>query len=373
MKIAYVNSICHRYDAISNAIRDEIGWLTAAGHDVRLFAYSCDFDDVPYTRVDHETDVAFDPFFQDCELAVFHFGVYYPLFNLLPVVPVRAKRLVVFHNITPKECLPAASHALIDKSFAQASNIEFADHVVCVSETNLAVLRDAGITTPATVLPLAIHTDLHAPPAKPSFADGVLRVLFIGRLVQSKGPLDFLQALEALLRRHPGLRVDAALVANIKFSDEDQVDAVKARIHALDKAFSARLRIRLVGNAAEDVKQQLLSDADLFVLPTRHEGFCVPILEALASGCQVVAYDNSNTPAVSGGLARLVPTGDTAALADAMAAAMALVTGGAWRAGEEYRAATAAAERHVRNFSIPVVRKRFLDFIQRQGGRQSWN
>ena len=170
-----------------------------------------------------------------------------------------------------------------------------------------------------------------------------------------------------------GLRVDAALVANLKFSDEDMVDAVKARIHALDKAFSARLRIRLVGNAAEDVKQQLLSDADLFVLPTRHEGFCVPILEALASGCQVVAYDNSNTPAVSGGLARLVPTGDTAALADAMAAAMASVTGGAWRAGEEYRAAAAAAEHHLRNFSIPVVRKRFLDFIQRQDGGRSRN
>lgn len=368
MKIAYVNSICHRYDAISNAIRDEIGWLIEAGHEVRLFAYSCQFDDIPYTRVDNEMDVAFDPFFQNCEMAVFHFGVFYPLFNLFPIVPARAKRIAVFHNITPKNCLPVASHTLIDKSFAQVSNLAFADHVVCVSETNLCVLRDAGVTTPATVLPLAVHTDLHAPAAKPSFADGVLRVLFIGRLVESKGPLDFLLGLETLLRRNAQLKVEADMVANISFSDAAVVESVNARIQALAREFSGRLGIRLVANATEEAKQKLLSDADLFVLPTRHEGFCVPILEALATGCQVVVYENSNTPAVSGGLARLVPTGDTTALADAMEQSVALVTADAWRAGEGYRAASAAAQRHLRNFSIPVVRKRFLNFIHGQYG-----
>ena len=366
MKIAYVNSICHRYDAISNAIRDEIGWLAGAGHDVRLFAYSCDFEDLPHTRVEGESDVAFDPFFQDCDMAVFHFGVYSPLFNLLPVVPLRARRIVVFHNITPKACLPAASHDLIDRSFAQLANMAFADHVVCVSETNLTVLRDHGITTPATVLPLAVHAELRAPEAKPSAADGVLRVLFIGRLVQSKGPLDFLQALDTLLQREPALQVQVNIVANLKFSDATLVDAVRAAIHALDVEFYPRLGIRLVANAAEDLKQTLLGKADIFVLPTRHEGFCVPILEALASGCQVIAYDNSNTPAVSGGLATLVPTGDIDALADALVAAAAGVALRA-RAPERYREATSAAARHVHNFSVPVVRKRFLHFIHTRG------
>jgi glycosyltransferase involved in cell wall biosynthesis len=367
VKIAYLNSICHRYDAISNAIRDEIGWLTEAGHEVRLFAYSCDFEDMPYTRVDGENDVAFDPFFQDCDLALFHFGVYYPLFNLLPVVPLRARRIVVFHNITPKAFLPPASHALIDQSFAQVSNIVFAHHAICDSDTNLAVLRDSGVATPASVLPLAIHTDLHAPEAKPSFADGVLRVLFIGRLVQSKGPLDFLRALESLLRREPRLQVQADMVTNLKFGDSALAEAVDARIHELDHEFYPRLALRLVANASEDAKHKLLSDADLFVLPTSHEGFCVPILEAFASGCRVIAYDNSNTPAVSGGLATLVPTGDTAALGNAMDEATAAVTGSAWRAGG-YAAANAAAQAHLRNFSIPVIRKRFLDLIHKQSG-----
>lgn len=368
MKIAYVNSICHRYDAISNAIRDEIGWLIDVGHDVRLFTYSCDFEDVPHTRVERETDVAFDPFFQGCDLAVFHFGVYYPLFNLIPVVPLRAKRIVVFHNITPKTCLPASSHDLIDKSFAQVSNIAFADHVVCVSETNLAVLQDTGVTSSASVLPLAVHSKLQAPVSKPSFADGVLRALFIGRLVQSKGPLDFLHALESMLRRTPKLKVQTDIVTNLDFSDPNVVDAVNARIKELDREFYPRLSIELRANVEEDVKQELLANADLFVLPTHHEGFCVPILEALASGCQVIAYDNSNTPAVSGGLATLVPTGDRIALGEAMLAAANGATGNRTIEMERYAAATEAAKRHLYNFSVPVVRKRFLRLIHTKSG-----
>ena len=139
MKIAYVNSICQKYDAISNAIREEIGWLRAAGHEVRLFAYACEFDDLPCTIVDNEVQIVFDPFFQGCDMAVFHFGVFYPLFNVLPATPCRARRVVVFHNITPKHVLPRSAHALIDRSFVQMANIAFAHHAICDSHTNMAV------------------------------------------------------------------------------------------------------------------------------------------------------------------------------------------------------------------------------------------
>jgi len=67
-----------------------------------------------------------------------------------------------------------------------------------------------------------------------------------------------------------------------------------------------RIVVRLHGDAPEDAKERILRDADVFVPPARHAGFCVPIVEALAAGCKVIAYDNSNTPAVTGGLASLV-------------------------------------------------------------------
>jgi glycosyltransferase involved in cell wall biosynthesis len=370
VKIAYLNSICQKYDAISNAIREEIGWLRAAGHEVRLFAYACEHDDVPFTRVDNEAEVAFDPYFQQCDMAVFHFGVYYSLFNLIPVVPRRAKRIVVFHNITPKQFLPPASHALIDKSFVQLSNIAFADHALCDSDTNRQILREAGITVPATVIPLAVHTDLKAPERKPSFDDGVARIAFVGRLVQSKAPLDLLAAVEQVLGDDPALRVKLELVANLGFSDPLVVTAVRERLAALGARFGERLDGHLHGNAPEELKQRVLMDADLFVLPTHHEGFCVPILESLASGCRVICYDNSNTPAVSGGLSTLVPTGDVAALTEAVGAALDAVRAPDWREGG-YQSAARAADAHLRTFSVDAVRAKYLGFIRQQGGY--WN
>lgn len=51
MKISFVNSLAVKDDAISAQIYKEILWLKDAGHDVHLFAFMCDFDDVDFTRV----------------------------------------------------------------------------------------------------------------------------------------------------------------------------------------------------------------------------------------------------------------------------------------------------------------------------------
>ena len=84
------------------------------------------------------------------------------------------------------------------------------------------------------------------------------------------------------------------------------------------------------GDASETEKWRLLGEADIFVLPTHHEGFCVPIVEALVSGCRVIAYDNSNVTSISGGLGTLVLTGDVRALSDAIARTVGDVSSAAW-------------------------------------------
>lgn len=355
------------HDAISNAIRDEISWLQGAGHEVRLYAYKCDHSELPFVYVERESDIAFDPYFQSCDLVIFHFGIYYPLFNLLPVVPVGAKKLVIFHNITPKEFLPPSAHAVIDRSFGQVSNIAFADHVICDSETNRKILLDAEIQVPSTVLPLSVHSNLRPPARKPSFDDGVLRLVFLGRLVKSKGPIDLLMAVAKVLEAHVTWRMRLDLVGNLHFSDGNVVADVNERLNLMQQKYGVRLLTKFHANASEDEKCRILSEADIFVLPTYHEGFCVPILEAFASGCRVIAYENSNTPAISGGLATLVPTGDVGLLAEAIAAAAAASRSLEWRAdGGGYASQSAAAMKYTRNFSPEVIKKRYLGFIEKQ-------
>lgn len=365
MNISYVNSVCVRNDAVSIAIRDEIRALQQGRMgSVQLFTYQCDHAEVPNVIVSDIGEVAFHPHFQSSALVVFHFGIYYQLFDLLPVVPRRARRLVVFHNVTPREHVSAADRDIIDRSFVQMSNIAWADHVICDSDTNLQVLRDAGIETPGSVLPLALHVPALPPSAKPSFADDTLRIAFIGRFVTSKGPDVLLRAVRELAASQSAPRLKVDLIGNTRFSDPQVLARTRALAAAIADAHPRSVAVAIHGDADDETKQTLLREADLFVLPTLHEGFCVPILEALASGCLVIAYRNSNTPTISGGLARLVTTGDEAALLAALAKAAAHVRSPPWRTEGGYDEYCRACRQHVASYAPDRVAAAFRRFIR---------
>uniref|UniRef100_C5CMB2 Glycosyl transferase group 1 n=1 Tax=Variovorax paradoxus (strain S110) TaxID=543728 RepID=C5CMB2_VARPS len=365
MKISYVNSVCVRNDAISNAIQDEFGFLKQAGHeDIRLFAFQCDHLDLPFTPCQSIADIASHPHFLESDLVVFHFGIYYSLFNLFPIVPKQAQKVVVFHNVTPRALVPEKDRWLIDKSIAQLDNIRWADHVICDSNTNLGVLRSHGLNTPASIVPLAVHSKISVPERKPSFYDGTVRIVFVGRFTQAKGPHELLAAIDQLASSHQmNAPVQLDFVGNLAFSNPDMIATMEKMIADIHQRHSATLSIRIHGSASDEMKHRLLSEADIFALPTYHEGFCVPIIEAIASGCRVVVYDNSNTYDVAGKFGTMVRTGDVGEFAQALQSVMSQVQSADWREGraqESYIRYADAGREYARRFSPDHIGPAFL-------------
>jgi glycosyltransferase involved in cell wall biosynthesis len=365
MKISFVSGICVAHDAISNVIYERMEALRAAGmNDLRLYTFECTRE-LPFVRVKNFADVVLDPHFQASDLVIFHFGIYYPLLNLLPLVPKSAKKMVVFHNITPRELVPPEIQQVIEKSFDQMSNLLWADYIACDSMANLRVLRDAGIHTLAGIMPLPVRMTATAPQQKPSFDDNRTRIVFLGRMVRSKGPHELLQAIRKIIPADPACSVDLDLIANLALSDKAMVEEIHSAREELEKLHPGRIRIHIHGNVTETEKERLLRAADLFVLPTKHEGFCIPILEALACGCRVITYENSNTPFISGGLAKLIPTGDVDALADAILNEASLIHSGSWRTGQEgYGHFARRAAEYVSQYSPEITNDRFVRMVK---------
>lgn len=77
-------------------------------------------------------------------------------------------------------------------------------------------------------------------------------------------------------------------------------------------------RVRVLGRVADPDLAVLLDRATALVVPSRAEGFGLPVLEAMAAGTPVVTADVPALVEVAGGAAEIVPTGDPVALAAAL-------------------------------------------------------
>lgn len=80
-----------------------------------------------------------------------------------------------------------------------------------------------------------------------------------------------------------------------------------------------RDNILTIGYVAEGDLPALYSGAEAFVMPSRYEGFGLPILEAMACGCPVVCSDGGALSEVAGKAAMIFPSGDSDACAERIA------------------------------------------------------
>ena len=139
-----------------------------------------------------------------------------------------------------------------------------------------------------------------------------LRLLYVGRFVQAKGVHDLVEAAARLHRR--GVPVSLRLVGSRTYS----------RPEYLDRLHDAVLREKMTEQVEflHDVPREKLAEcyqwAHALVMPSRHEGFCIPVVEALAHRCRVIATDAGSIPEVAGGLGRILPVGDVDALVRAL-------------------------------------------------------
>ena len=252
---------------------------------------------------------------------------------------------------------------MIERSLRQRENLFELDHVLCDSELNRADLERLGVPTDRLSV-------LHMPPdvvggsrsdwwRRRDHRSGTVRLLFVGRFVRAKGVLDLLQALVESRSRLSG--VEVVLAGNPLLSDPVVVEAAT-------RAASGPLAgiLRIEARPGQRRLADLYAASDALVLPSYHEGFGVPVIEALDAECFVLSYDAGNLPDVVGDCGQVLSTGDVAGLREALVALVGHIResrrGGTLPAPgaptvEEWRR---RARTHVARHSRPEYERRFL-------------
>ncbi|MDT4936629.1 MAG: hypothetical protein QOG80_300 [Pseudonocardiales bacterium] len=248
----------------------------------------------------------------DEDILLFHASIGEP--EVMSFLKTRPERLVlIYHNISP-----AGAFRAHDPAFAgllEGGRLELSalrDRVtmaVAVSNFNAEELRSLGYSdvrvAPLIVDPRRLHTIPPDPATEHHLRTKVHGpvVLFVGQLLPHKRPDFLIQAYHALVTYH---RPDANLVL---------VGAGRLPTYRQDvQTYLRELNLHnvwLTGAVSDEQLVAFFRRADVFVTASEHEGFCVPLLEAMAFGLPVVARSATAIPETLGGAGVLLPVEDS--------------------------------------------------------------
>ncbi len=308
-RIVIVAPIAVHYDAISNAARNLYLMVKdQAGLEVDFITSHNEFSDVPARIVPGVGALLLDRAFRAADLVIYGFGVFHPFLDAVLVGNGHGKQIVRFHNITPAALVDDTDRPLIEMSFRQLHNLRHADHVWSDSRTNADVLLAHGVD-PARIEVLPLAVDRPSPALLQRKSADPIDVVFVGRGVAAKGLLDGINALgKAIAAGAPPVRL--SIVCNMMFSDQRYI----ARCRDAVAGLGLQDVVTFCGTVDDDGLGALYHKSHVLLIPSYHEGFCVPVIEALRAGCIPIGYAAGNLPDIVAGLGCLVPTGDIDAL-----------------------------------------------------------
>lgn len=167
-----------------------------------------------------------------------------------------------------------------------------ADHILCISQTTKEdLVRYYDIPAEkVSVAPLA-YSELFrsVKSAEIQFRVDIPFILYIGGRSRYKGFSDLVTAYSRWKSRH-----EVGLIVVGDEWTQEETD--------LFSRLGIRDRILLYGHVTDQQLRDLYNQARAFVYPSHYEGFGIPLLEAMACGCPLVASDIPSTREVAGNI-----------------------------------------------------------------------
>ena len=276
-------------DAVSNDVIGEYHALTGCGYDVDIFA---EHWTLTHPTISNIHQVAH--FLKAREdLLIYHHSIGWPL-GVDVVHAIHCRRVLRYHNITPPQFFEGLSAELaascrLGREQTRALVQMGFDLYLFDSEYNMHELLAEGVreATSAVVPPFHRVNHLYALDADlavlDTYRDGTVNVLTVGRLAPNKGHADLLEAFAVYHRHNPASRLLIVGKPDARLGQYTQW--LEQRVAAL----GLRGAIVLTGGVTDRALKAYYLLADVLLMTSAHEGFCVPLVEAMAMKVPIVA------------------------------------------------------------------------------------
>ena len=222
-------------------------------------------------------------------VCLFHFSIGSAAGRLIYHAPDRL--VSIYHNITPADWFTTFHRHLAGlcyhgrrelAAFAGRTELALGDSEFNRRELVAAGYRATGVLP--IVLDLAAYRRPPSPVMRGLYDDGRTNILFVGRIIPNKR-IDDLIRVFAVYQRHvdPGSRL---LLAGDHRGHERYYDRLQEMVRRFDLD-----EVVFTGQLDDDDLLACYSVADLFLCLSEHEGYCVPLVEAMLFGLPVLAYE----------------------------------------------------------------------------------
>jgi O-antigen biosynthesis protein len=339
VRIALLSANAQAGDALGNQLAEKLSFFIERGADVRVFLES-DRRLHPVVRPHCQT-VSLDDFFRarpgepraadpwqflsTADLVIADYSQHYTLLEVLPLLAGGRPRVVLhYHGVTPIHLWTAHNREALERGARQRGLVWCAD--AAMVHSHFAGRELLGPTRfPAERVGQIGHAirveSFRGQPGACLRAELGLEqaiiALFVGRLAPNKCVPVLVKALACLCERIPA--VHALIVGD----DADLYESERRLCRERAAELGIADRLHFLGHVDEQRLRAAYRSADVFVMPSLHEGFCIPVIEAMASGLPVLAARAGALPETVGDAGLTFEPNDAADLARQLARVLA--------------------------------------------------
>lgn len=243
------------------------------------------------------------------DVILFHYSIGSPVTEFVRQLPGQV--VPYYHNVTPAHYLRGYNEPmadLLDQGRQELALFKGAPFALAVSDYNRQEMIELGFRQ-VEVVPCFVEFDkLRRSAETPAgqgvqarYRDGAVNLLFVGRLVPNKRQDDLIRAFHAYHRLiNPRSRL-------LLVGSDINAPGYRLELEAMAAALDLDDDVHFLGSIGPGGGfGGYYQVADLFLCLSEHEGFCIPLLEAMAFDLPVIAYSAAGVPYTMGGAGALV-------------------------------------------------------------------